>query len=87
MAKVNVNVFIWFSLFLQKNITFLYKNIITCRIIESKNSQYPVGKHVLGDFGWRTYTISNGKDKDATLLPEMGNLPLSLGIGVLGMPG
>ncbi|KAG5888044.1 hypothetical protein JTB14_032853 [Gonioctena quinquepunctata] len=61
-------------------------------ITKSRNPNFPVGKHVLGYFGWRTHTISNGthpeKDKIPTLIPEeFGDLPLSLALGVLGRPG
>lgn len=68
-------------------------NKIYFRIVESKSNDYPVGVYVEGYFGWRNYTISN-KDMPDTLgfggtriLPGFGNLPLSLGLGVLGMPG
>lgn len=61
------------------------------RIIESKNPKYPVGKYIVASFGWRTHTISDGKRTSGSdnprLLPDFGNLPISLGLGVLGMPG
>ena len=65
------------------------------KIIESKNPNFPVGRTILGRLGWRTHTIIDPKDGDKTkflnqppeLLPEIGNLPLSLHLGVLGMPG
>lgn len=58
------------------------------RIIESKNSSYPVGKIVVGHFGWRTHTIvSSSNNQQVRFLPEIDSLPLSLGLGVLGMPG
>lgn len=71
------------------------------KIIESKSSKYPVGKRIVGSFGWRTHTIINAKDilstedqqKDSsglalTYIPrEIGDLPASLSLGVLGMPG
>ncbi|KAJ8925534.1 hypothetical protein NQ315_009373 [Exocentrus adspersus] len=61
------------------------------KIIESKNPKYPVGQHVVGYFGWRTHTISNGTstifDSKPSLVPKFGDLPLSLALGVLGMPG
>lgn len=51
-----------------------------------------MGAHVYGVFGWRTHTIFNPKDTDGHLikpyvLPDFGNLPLSLAVGYLGMPG
>lgn len=58
------------------------------RIIESKNSSFPVGKIVVGNFGWQTHTIvSNSNNQQVRLLPEIDSLPLSLALGVLGMPG
>ncbi|KAJ8959358.1 hypothetical protein NQ318_022044 [Aromia moschata] len=61
------------------------------KIVESNNPKFPVGRYVLGDFGWRTHTISNGKPIGSSrfpyLLPDFGELPLSYGLGVFGMPG
>lgn len=65
------------------------------RIIESKNREFPVGKRIIGYLGWRTHTIVNlqrCEDDDMltykpTLLPDIGDLPPSLCLGVLGMPG
>ncbi|XP_033223578.1 prostaglandin reductase 1-like [Belonocnema kinseyi] len=64
-------------------------------IIESKNPKFLVGQKILGRLGWRSHTIIDPKDGDKTtfmnqppeLLPEIGNLPFSLHLGVLGMPG
>ncbi|MDJ0919696.1 MAG: NADP-dependent oxidoreductase [Henriciella sp.] len=52
----------------------------------SENPDYPVGTKVFCAGGWRTHTIQNGKGfigKVADAVP----LPLSLWIGVLGVPG
>uniref|UniRef100_A0AAR5PIF0 Prostaglandin reductase 1 n=1 Tax=Dendroctonus ponderosae TaxID=77166 RepID=A0AAR5PIF0_DENPD len=61
------------------------------KIVDSKNDKFPVGQFVAAPFGWRTFTISNGEPAarrvPVLLLPDMGDLPLSLAIGVLGMPG
>ncbi|CAG9856262.1 unnamed protein product [Phyllotreta striolata] len=61
------------------------------KIIESKNPKFPVGKYVVGSFGWRTHTISNGNatlvSTPTILLPDIGDLPVSVALGVLGMPG
>nr|AEE61700.1 unknown [Dendroctonus ponderosae] len=61
-------------------------------IQESKNPNFPVGKYIFGQFGWRTHTVSNGlpNPKDAMsqyVLPDFKGLSPSLGLGVLGMPG
>lgn len=61
------------------------------KIIESKHPKYPVGAFMFGQYGWRSHTISNPEVKDPAqmsyLLPSMGPLPVSLGVGALGMPG
>ncbi|XP_072399955.1 prostaglandin reductase 1-like [Diabrotica undecimpunctata] len=64
------------------------------KIIESKNPDFPVGKYVVANFDWKTYTVSDGKapeghvfTQDPYLLPDIGNIRVSTGLGVLGMPG
>lgn len=64
----------------------------TFSVIESNHSNYPVGAHVFGQFGWRTHTIFNPDDgshspSSVYALPPLGKLPISIGLGVLGMPG
>ncbi|KAL1509771.1 hypothetical protein ABEB36_004456 [Hypothenemus hampei] len=76
---------------LPKNTTMIGGQI--AKIIESKASEFPVGKYVYSSSGWRSHTIINTKQLSdgiglpTILLPDFGNLPLSLGLGVLGMPG
>ncbi|KAJ3647791.1 hypothetical protein Zmor_019651 [Zophobas morio] len=62
------------------------------KVLESKNSKYPVGKYVVGEFGWRTHTIVDDTPNprgfpSAWLIPDPEGLPLSFSLGVLGMPG
>ncbi|XP_026761861.2 prostaglandin reductase 1-like isoform X1 [Galleria mellonella] len=64
------------------------------KVIESKNKDYPVGSWVMGHFGWRTYTITKPSDEKFCnqkpylyRLPDFGNLPVSLGLGVCGRVG
>ncbi|KAM3965135.1 prostaglandin reductase 1 [Aphomia sociella] len=64
------------------------------KVIESKNKDYPVGTWVMGHFGWRTYTITKPSDEKLCAqkpylyrLPDFGNLPVSLGLGVCGRVG
>lgn len=60
------------------------------RIIETKNEKFPIGSTVFAQVGWRTHTIINPAEKlpfEVYKLPDFGNLPLSLALGVLGMPG
>lgn len=69
-------------------------------MIESKDSNFQVGAHVWGQLGWATHSIFNVQKmkEDAAknplepnvtpyVLPVFDSLPLSLGLGILGMPG
>ncbi|XP_077355617.1 prostaglandin reductase 1-like isoform X2 [Festucalex cinctus] len=57
------------------------------KVVQSKNTAFPVGAHVVGRGGWRTHTVSDGSD----LVPVMTEWPrdvsLSLALGTVGMPG
>ncbi len=73
------------------------------RVTQSKNPDYPVGSEWLCKFGWRTHTVCNPSTSDVapgagetdvvldtTLVkpaPDIGDLPKSLTLGALGMPG
>ncbi|XP_055526140.1 prostaglandin reductase 1-like [Wyeomyia smithii] len=61
------------------------------KVVESKNAKFPVGAYVHGNFGWRTHTVCNPNKGDPNsppyVLPDFGQEPLSLGLGMLGMPG
>lgn len=59
---------------------------------DTKNDKYPIGKYVVGYFGWRTHTIGTetpGKFgfPSPRIIPDIGSLPKSLALGALGMPG
>jgi prostaglandin reductase 1 len=62
------------------------------KVIESKNPHFPVDSTIFGQFGWRSHTILNPSEvqkkafRDCYIFPKF-NLPKSLGLGVLGMPG
>lgn len=61
-----------------------------CRVIETKNENYPKGTIVFAQVGWRTHTIVDPlsfKKHEFYELPDFGGLPISLGVGALGMPG
>uniref|UniRef100_A0A8C7XGN3 Prostaglandin reductase 1 n=1 Tax=Oryzias sinensis TaxID=183150 RepID=A0A8C7XGN3_9TELE len=55
------------------------------KVIQSKNSAFPVGSHVVSSCGWTTHSISDGKD----LTPVMSDWPkdvsLSLALGIFGV--
>ncbi|KOX69991.1 Prostaglandin reductase 1 [Melipona quadrifasciata] len=62
-------------------------------IIESKNTEFPVGKRIVGHLGWRTHTIVNPHSSEhdflgikPMLIPDIDLSP-SLYLGVLHMPG
>ena len=56
------------------------------RVVESKNADYPVGTNVAVFAGWMSHSVSDGKN--LTKLPAYPEgVPLSYGLGVLGMPG
>ncbi|MEL8055181.1 MAG: NADP-dependent oxidoreductase [Pseudomonadota bacterium] len=52
----------------------------------SEHEDYPVGTKVFCAGGWRTHTIQTGKGFIGKV-PEIPGIPLSLWIGVLGVPG
>lgn len=62
-------------------------------IVESKNSQFPKDSVIFGQFGWRDHTVLNPTEvqkkafRDCYIFPKFNNLPISLGLGTLGMPG
>lgn len=63
------------------------------KIIDSKNDSFPKGRYIVGALGWRSLTTisppSDGSKTpfDAYLLPDLGGLPPSYGLGACGMPG
>nr|CAD7601684.1 unnamed protein product [Timema genevievae] len=66
---------------------------VMVEIVESRNPKFPVGKLVVGTFGWRTKSVVDvNKPGDIDLpkpylLPDFKGLPESLAVGFLGMPG
>ncbi|MGH0136947.1 UNVERIFIED_CONTAM: hypothetical protein FKN15_006880 [Acipenser sinensis] len=57
------------------------------RVVESKNPSFPVGCYVVASTGWRTHSISDGKDLQLLLTDWPESIPKSLGLGTIGMPG
>uniref|UniRef100_A0A8C6UFZ4 Prostaglandin reductase 1 n=1 Tax=Neogobius melanostomus TaxID=47308 RepID=A0A8C6UFZ4_9GOBI len=57
------------------------------KVIQSKNPTFHLGSHVVSRSGWRSHSLSDGSD----LIPIMSewpqDLPLSLALGTVGMPG
>ncbi|XP_072533224.1 prostaglandin reductase 1-like [Salminus brasiliensis] len=57
------------------------------KVVRSRNPRYPEGSHVLVNCGWRTHFLSDGSDLKPILSDWPEELPLSLALGVIGMPG
>lgn len=53
-------------------------------VVDSKNTEYPVGSYVCGEFGWQEFVHSNGKGMRRV---DPAVAPLSTALGLLGMPG
>ncbi|KAM4809395.1 prostaglandin reductase 1-like isoform 2-T2 [Rhinophrynus dorsalis] len=57
------------------------------RVVESKNPDFPVGGYYVANAGWTTHFISSGKGLVALPSSWPENLPKSLALGAVGMPG
>ena len=61
---------------------------ILFRITKSENPDFPTGTHVTGMLGWRTHTVvPESAVSSLTKVIDIGQHPLSLYLGALGMPG
>lgn len=60
-------------------------------VTESKNDDFPVNTHVVSHSGWADYVKLDGSSDEmfgiTPYVPDIGNMPLSLSLGALGMPG
>ncbi|XP_061186650.1 prostaglandin reductase 1-like [Saccostrea echinata] len=57
------------------------------KVTVSKNPKYPVGTIVRLMSGWRSHTLVKDTEKEIRRSAEMSDLPLSLMLGAMGMPG
>ncbi|XP_030285910.1 prostaglandin reductase 1-like [Sparus aurata] len=57
------------------------------KVLQSKNPAFPVGSHVVSGAGWRTHTVSDGADLTPIIPNWSKDVPLSLALGTIGMPG
>jgi prostaglandin reductase 1 len=67
-----------------------YRKFWSFRVLDSRNKKFPIGSNVYALVGWRSHTVLNPEDfakNNLFVLPDFGGLPISLGIGYLGMPG
>jgi NADPH-dependent curcumin reductase CurA len=53
-------------------------------VVESRHPDFPVGEHVIGQFGWQEYGTSDGSGLRKV---DTSRVPLSAWLGVPGMPG
>lgn len=60
---------------------------LSFRVVESKNSAFPMGTIVVAPSGWTTHSISDGEKLEKVLAEWPDTLPLSLALGTVGMPG
>uniref|UniRef100_A0A3B3DNB0 Prostaglandin reductase 1 n=1 Tax=Oryzias melastigma TaxID=30732 RepID=A0A3B3DNB0_ORYME len=61
--------------------------LLSHRVIQSKNSTFPVGSHVVTSCGWTTHSISDGKELTPVMADWPEDVSLSLALGAIGMPG
>ncbi|XP_050413962.2 prostaglandin reductase 1 [Patella vulgata] len=59
------------------------------KVLKTNNKNFKVGDKVVINAGWRTHAIVSDKVNPYELrhLAPLGDLPLSAGLGVMGMPG
>ncbi|KAK4885642.1 hypothetical protein RN001_001913 [Aquatica leii] len=70
----------------------VFNGLQVAKVTESKSQKFPIGKYLVGDYGWRTHKILDEKTfgKGNTIewtVPSFGNLPISLAAGILGLTG
>ena len=61
-----------------------------CKVVESKDVDFPVGTILLTRCGWSDYAKINPKSLNpgsVEIAPNIGDLPASLLVGACGMPG
>lgn len=57
------------------------------KVIQSRNPTFPVGSHVVAMCGWRTHCVCDGTILTPLLADWPQDVPLSLALGIIGMPG
>ncbi|CAL1529094.1 unnamed protein product [Lymnaea stagnalis] len=56
-------------------------------VIDTLHEDYPLNALVACSCGWRTHAIVNPEEEPVRRLIDIGNLPASLYLGTLGLPG
>jgi NADPH-dependent curcumin reductase len=62
------------------------QSIVLGKVIDSKNSSYPVGCHVVGRTAWETHSIADGSDL-MTIIEPLPGIPLEEYLAALGPSG
>lgn len=78
------------AIFIQLIISIKKTKYLFHRVIESKHPRYEKNSYVYAQFGWTTHSFINPDNTDGCKvypLPDFGHRSVSLGLGVLGMPG
>ncbi|XP_060093146.1 prostaglandin reductase 1 [Heteronotia binoei] len=57
------------------------------KVLESKDPKFPVGTYVVASAGWVTHFVSSGRDLQPMTHDWPNELPRSLALGAVGMPG
>ncbi|XP_695372.2 prostaglandin reductase 1 isoform X2 [Danio rerio] len=62
------------------------------KVLKSKDPEFPEGCYVVADCGWRTHTVTKAKGPRGPILTRIvsewpTDIPMSLALGSLGMPG
>ncbi|XP_012687903.2 prostaglandin reductase 1 [Clupea harengus] len=57
------------------------------KVVQSRNPLFPEGSHVISRSGWRTHTVSDGTGVILLLSDWPADVPYSLALGAIGMPG
>ncbi|XP_051993852.1 prostaglandin reductase 1-like [Xyrauchen texanus] len=62
------------------------------KVLKSKDPEFPEGCYVLAECGWRTHTVTKSKGPNGPILTQIvpewpKDIPMSLALGSLGMPG
>jgi len=80
----------------KNNNSYHWINILThclvVRVLKSKDPAFPEGCHVVADCGWRTQTVTKANGPAGPILTRIvsewpSDIPMSLALGSLGMPG
>lgn len=72
---------------LTKYLCLLQFDIAFGRVVDSKNSSYPIGTRVCGHFGWRTHTLVEHFDAIRICPADDDDTTATLMLGSCGEPG